>query len=353
MSCPLALKTSIRDNRGGVVFCFAEPLISDFELIVKPRSRINLLLLIFIFFRPEISAAEKSLERSVESQSWPPVLSVRAGQLRIQILGERFWTLSGIEFQGRTMAVESSAFGTAINFRGDGFLGSAHKLDVPGRIGEVEEERVTDLQIEVDQSNLSFPVTEQEIQCREFQLRRTSSIRSFTLNSELRLQDGRIDETVTITAGKAADLKIMYPLMYAWSSSMKFWLMSDSEGILREGAFSEAEQGDSSVVYQQMAKWLAVYDPESKTGAVTVVSPVSVSRSTDVAEAFLPEEYAVQIVDAPNVYRKLYLVSFSDRTVPEGFRGTYRMKTAFMTAEQGEWQTAAKQIAEQIQKQKD
>lgn len=327
-------------------------------MIVKPRSCINLILLIFIFFRPGISAAEQSAERSVESRNWPPVLSVRAGQLRIRILGERFWTLSGVEFQGRTMAVESSAFGTAINFRGDGFLGSAHRLDVPGRSGEVEEERVTDLQIQVDRSNVSFPLPEQEIQCSEFQLRRTSSIRSFTLNSELRLQDDRIAETVTITAGKSADLKIMYPLMYAWSSSMKFWLMSDSEGMLRQGAFSEAEQGDSSVVYQQAAKWVAVYDPESNTGAVTVLSPVNatsvpVSSSTDSGNAILPEEYAVQIVDAPNVYRKLYLVSFSDRTVPEGFRGTYQMTTAFMTADQGEWQTAARQIAEQIQRQKD
>jgi hypothetical protein len=53
------------------------------------------------------------------------------------------------------------------------------------------------------------------------------------------------------------------------------------------------------------------------------------------------EDVWFQYTDAPGVYRKLRLMSFSEKTMPAGFAGTYQSAIGFFEAEPNAWKDAA------------
>jgi hypothetical protein len=55
-------------------------------------------------------------------------------------------------------------------------------------------------------------------------------------------------------------------------------------------------------------------------------------------------------VNAPTVYRKYYVRSFVNQTVPAGFNGTYKMVTGFFEATPDSWQGVARELASDLPK---
>ena len=280
-------------------------------------------------------AAEETL--AARQKGWPASLTATAGEVIVRIDGPKLWTLSRIEYGGSLLGVEESAYGTAINFRNVGFLGSAHRLDVPGRPGEVEEEQVLRLQFSADDTPWQTKPDRDAIMCESFQVERDSTIRSFSLKSLLQVRDDRIRQTVRISTERDVELKVLYPLMYAWSSSATDWLIGDDEHKVTAGKFRELPLKDSNVILQKSARWAAVYDPSVQKGSVSAVVTVPNSR-----------EHWLQFIDAPGVYRKLYLVAFSDSTVPAKFEGTFSMATGFFRAKESDWRMAAQTLAVEL-----
>ena len=273
----------------------------------------------------------------VQAAEWPASLTATAGEVRVRIDGSKLWTLSRIEYGGSLLGIEESAYGTAINIRNVGFLGSAHRLDVPGRPGEVEQEQVLRLQFSADETPLQAKSDRDAIVCKSFQVERDSTIRSFSLKSLLQVRDDRIRQTVRISTERDVELKVLYPLMYAWSSSATDWLIGDDQHKVTTGKFRELPLKESQVIIQKSARWAAVYDPAIQKGAVSAVVAMPNSR-----------EHWLQFVDAPGVYRKLYLVAFSDSTVPAKFDGTFSMATGFFRAKESDWRMAAQTLAVEL-----
>ena len=279
--------------------------------------------------------------QSITQTNWPTSLTAKIGDVLVRIDGPKLWTLSRIEYKGALLGVEDSAYGTVVNVQNVGFLGTAHFLDVPGHPGEVEKEQVNELRFFVDGRQLhEDELSDQmKISGKRFRVERNSTIRSFSLQSELDVHDGLLFQSVRIKTGQAVDLKVMYPLMYAWTPTATHYLFGSSTGETKEGAFLLKPDEKPRYITEEGMVWGGVYDPSSQKGTVSVVlkSPEAGKNS------FL-------IADAPNVYRKLYLMTFSDATVPAGFDATYRIVTGFVSViSEAAFNTKAQQKAHELE----
>ncbi len=260
---------------------------------------------------------------------FPELVECRIGDLGFQIDGPKRWTLSGIDYKNQSVATRDSAYGTVLNIEGVGLLGTAHFLDIPGRPGGVEKENVTGLQFIVDGAPVSSNVRQLHLAGQSFQMHRTSTIRSVQLQSRVSVHNDVLIETVRLQTNTETRLKICYPLMYAWSPEMTHYLFGDESGVQKRGQFL-ATDAPAAEGLERTARWMAVYDAAHQCGAVCRLQQQPAS-----------EDVWLQYTDAPDVYRKLRLMSFSEKTMPAGFDGTYQTAVGFFTAEKAAWEEAA------------
>lgn len=259
----------------------------------------------------------------------PDLVSCSVGNLSFQIDGPKLWTLSGFEYRTHSIATRDSAYGAVLNIEGVGLLGSAHFLDVPGQPGKIEKESVTQLEFFVDGSRVMPDLPLAKFSGESFRLRRASTIRAVRLESEVSAQHDVLIETVRMQTTQDVRLKLSYPLMYAWSPSMTDYLFGDDTGVIKRGSFL-ATGAKTFEGLERNARWMAVYDSVNNCGAVCVLLQRPES-----------EEVWFQYTDAPGVYRKLRLMSFSERTMPAGFSGTYQSGIGFFDAEPPAWEKVA------------
>lgn len=259
----------------------------------------------------------------------PEKLTVTVGDVLIRIDGPKLWTLSGVEFRGSEVATQDSAYGSVINIKGVGFLGSAHFLDVPGKPGEVEKEQVSLVQFELDQRPISEITPTMKLIGKSFRMTRESTIRGTQLSSSVTLENGVLTESVRMKTNSAVDLKVAYPLMYAWSPQMTEYLFGDDKGVQKRGTFS-VENSKPSEGLEKTARWMAVYNPQAQQGAILYV----VNRPAT-------EDVWLQFTDAPGVYRKLRLMCFTEKAMPAGFDDTFQVAVGFFTAKSDEWEPVA------------
>ncbi len=267
----------------------------------------------------------------------PEKLTATIGDVLIRIDGPKLWTLSGFDFQNSKIAVEDSAYGSVLNINGVGILGSAHFLDVPGKPGEVEKEQVSLVQLFLDERPVMEITPTMNLVGESFRMARESKIRGVQLNSSVTLRDGVLIETVRLRSAEAVDLKVSYPLMYAWSPVMSQYLFGEDQGVQRRGNFL-SEPAKPAEGLEKTSRWMAVYNPRDQKGAV-----VSVTKRPKTADAWL------QFTDAPGIYRKLRLMSFSEKTMPAGFDGTFQMTVGFFTATDNDWESQAQKRMQQLQ----
>ena len=268
----------------------------------------------------------------------PEKLTVTVGDVLIRIDGPKLWTLSGVDYRGSEIAVQGSAYGSVINIKDVGFLGSAHFLDVPGKPGEVEKEQVSLVKFELDQRPISEITPTMNLSGKSFHMTRESTIRAVQLSSSVTLENGVLTESVRMKTNSAVDLKVTYPLMYAWSPQTTEYLFGDDKGVQKRGTFS-TENAKPSEGLEKTARWMAVYNPQAQQGAILYV----VQRPA-------MEDVWLQFTDAPGVYRKLRLMSFTDKTMPAGFDGTFQVAVGFFAAKSDEWEPAAVQRMSQLRR---
>ncbi len=284
-------------------------------------------------FRPLRGAPPATPETAIRPQS----LTAKAGDVRIRIDGPKLWTLSGFDYQNQVIAVEDSAYGSVLNLKGIGILGSAHFLDIPGKPGMVEKEQVSALRFFCDDVPLTEITPEMSVAAKSFRMERESTIRSIHLASQVTLSNNILTESVHLKATETVDLTVSYPLMYAWSPTMTHYLFGDEKGIQKRGQFL-SPSAKASEGLERTAKWMAVYDSQSNRGAVCYLQNQPGS-----------EEVWLQYTDAPGVYRKLRIMCFSDKAIPAGFDGTYQVAIAFFTAKLPDWEAAAQTQMQELQ----
>ena len=296
-------------------------------MISRAIDRLGLLLIVLQFCLMSCSADEQQA-RDTEF-AHPDLVNCAIGNVTFQIDGPKLWTLSGIEYKTHSIATRDSAYGAVLNIEGVGLLGTAHFLDVPGQPGKVEKENISQLQFFVDGSRVTPDLPQATLSGKSFRLTRSSVIRAVHLESEVSVENDVLLETVRMKTQEDVRLKLSYPLMYAWSPSMTDYLFGDDTGVLKRGSFlpEGAKPGEG---LERTARWMAVYDSANRCGAVCLLRQHPAS-----------EDVWFQYTDAPGVYRKLRLMSFSEKTMPAGFAGAYQSAIGFFEAEPNAWKDAA------------
>lgn len=275
-----------------------------------------------------ISLADEPKSSAVNDPR-PELVSCSIGNISFQIDGPKLWTLSGIEYKAHSIATRDSAYGAVLNLEGVGLLGTAHFLDVPGQPGQIEKENVTQLEFLVDGSVVSPELPQAHFTGKSFLLKRSSTIRAVRLESEVSAENDVLVETVRLGTSQDVRLKLSYPLMYAWSPGMTDYLFGDDTEVIKRGSFLATGEKTFEGL-ERTARWMAVYDSVHHCGAVCVLLQRPES-----------EEVWFQYTDAPGVYRKLRLMSFSEKTMSAGFSGTYQSGIGFFEAEPSAWENVA------------
>ena len=287
------------------------------------------LFLMIVAFSDTICRGDQTSAESAPIQKRPDLLTAVVGDIRVRIDGPKLWTLSGFDHRDNVIAVEESAYGYVVNFSGGGFLGSAHFLDVPGKPGEIEKENVTRVRFFLDQMPLKDLADALSVSGTSFRLERDSTIRGIQLNSSVTVSDNVLVETARIRAAADVDVTLVYPMMYAWTPQATAFLFGDDQGIQKRGQFLEPNAKPSEGL-EKAARWMAVYNRTSGLAAVCYVV-----KQPHQEDAWL------QYTDAPGVYRKLRLMSFSEKTIPAGFDGTFQTAVTFFSASEDHWEQEA------------
>lgn len=278
-------------------------------------------------FTPGLRAGE------TPQTGWPEKTVITIGDIRTRIDGPKMWTLSGIDFQNEMMATEESAYGTVITIRGAGHLGTAHFLMVPDKPGEIEKENVTSLRFFLDEKPVTNFTPSMDLNGKSFRMERKSNIRALDLESTVTLSNGVLVETQRWHATKPIDLQMSYPLMYAWTPAATHYAFGDDKGIQKDGVFRKEGKSDDGGL-EKNSRWMAVFNAANGKGSVCYLLQHPAN-----ADGWL------QWTDAPGVYRKLRIMTFVEKIVPEDFSGTYQAATGFFTATEADWKQKAQQRA--------
>lgn len=251
-----------------------------------------------------------------------PRITVHVGDISLLLRQESQWTPGRIDYRKIPMTTEKSAYGTVFNFPEIGFIGSGHL--------ENEPEELRELSFFVDGEKIEAPG--ETIQAgQSFKFHRISKIRDFDLESIIEVHDNKLYETSTIRAHKDTPLKLVYHFMHAWKPEIsEFYTHSKGQKI--SGELNDLEENHRQFFINSPAPWTAVFDPTSNQFAV---SKIVASPALDAAA------HSSKIWNVPDKYRKFYLTSFSNETVPAGFTGTWKLVTTFGRSVPENWKKNA------------
>ena len=258
-----------------------------------------------------------------------PRITVTCGDVTLLLRQATQWTPGRIDFRGKAMSTESSAYGTVFSFPDVGFIGTAHL--------ENEPEKLQSLDFFLDGKRVETPMA--ELKGGTFRLERKSRIRAFDLTNLTEIKDQRLYETTTVHTAEAVPLKLVYHFMHAWRPTVSAFLAGSDA--MPENAISGPLRDDKEAVRKfyisQRVDWMAVYEPQSGQFAV--------SRLLQAPEM---GGHIATIWNVPGTYRKFYLKCFDAKTVPAGFTGTWRMVTAFGSAMPETWEAQARALAAEL-----
>jgi hypothetical protein len=255
-----------------------------------------------------------------------PSITVTCGEVTLLLRRANQWTPGRIDYRGKAMTTERSAYGTVISFPGVGFIGTGHL--------ENEPETLLSLAFFVDGQRVEVPTA--ELRGQAFRLERRSRIRSIELDSVIEVKDGRLDETAKLRAPEAVPLTLLYHFMHAWRPEVSRFLAGrdDSPEKRIAGTLRDDPEVLRKFYINERVDWMSVYEPASGQFAV--------SRLLEAPPA---GGHVSLIWNVPSSYRKFYLKCFEKDTVPAGFAGTWRMVTAFGASAPEQWEAQAAQLA--------
>ena len=272
--------------------------------------------------------AEEPMTLTDSTVLGPPSLTAKVGNVLIRIDGPKLWTLSRIEYKGTLLGIEESAYGTVFGIKDVGWIGSAHK--------EHEVEQVTRLRFLLDGKELnSFDAT--TARGTSFRMERESRIRSFAIRSTVEVKKDRLYQSTWFNTDADVDMKMIYLAMYAWTPTATAYLFGSDDGTTRAGTFKGVAGERPDYIIENSMIWLATYDGPSGKGTVTrVMEKPSIGYA------------GLQIADAPGTYRKLYVMSFAEQTVPASVDVSCHVVTGFFEADEAGWKAKALELAETL-----
>ncbi len=258
-----------------------------------------------------------------------PRIIVTCGDVTLLLRQATQWTPGRIDFRGKAMTTESSAYGTVFSFPDVGFIGTAHL--------ENEPEKLQSLKFFLDGIRIADPTA--ELTGGSFRLERKSRIRAFDLTNVIEVRDNRLYETTTVHTAEAVPLKLVYHFMHAWRPTVSGFLAGKDAA--PDKVISGALRDDAEVLRKfyinENVDWMAVHEPQSGQFAVCRLLQVPAEGG-----------HISTIWNVPPTYRKYYLKCFEGKTVPAGFTGTWRMVTAFGGSSPETWEADARSLASEL-----
>jgi len=253
---------------------------------------------------------------------WPSEIVADVGDLQIRFESRSFWTLYRIDYKGDRLCLDrfGSHYGSVASFPGVGFIGSGHT--------ENENEEIVDLKLLVDGRPVDRPET--KLSCQEIRLQKRSRIRDLMLNTEITVKDNRIVEDVKLCAVKPTAVNLIYHFMHPWTFTATEYLAESLDGNRIEGSFT----GDKGQKVDRPVRWSAIYDAPTEKGAVTYVLDVPAD-----------DDWRTRYWDVPSVYRKHYLATFINKTIPTDREFHYRVVTMPFKSGTQHWKDAAAEVA--------
>ncbi len=208
--------------------------------------------------------------------------------MRVVFESKRQWTPARIDFRGRPMTTERSAYGTVFSFLWVGFIGTAHL--------ENEPEELQSTNWLMDGRKVAAAETLKGAEDVRFQ--RKSKIRSFETRSEWLLRNGRLYEAVDVHAASETPLKLVYHFMHAWRPTVSGFLAGmDGQADILSGSLRDTKGVARRFYIEERVDWMAVYEPESGQFAVSRILEV-------------PKEGGARsrIWNVPGTYRQYHLM---------------------------------------------
>ncbi len=262
------------------------------------------------------------LLKPFDPPGWPQQFTAIVGDIEVRFEDRSFWTLYRIDYCGTRLCLDrwGSHYGSVASFPGVGFIGSGHT--------ENENEQLLEAKLFVDGQPVE--TTKPTVRCQEIRLVKKSRIRALVLNTEITISDGRIIEDVRLRADEPTPLKLLYHFMHPWTPTATEYCAELLDGTRIEGLFN----GDRSQKIDQPTRWSAIYDTPSGKGAVTRVLETPPNHN-----------WRTRYWDVPDRYRKHYLVTFQNQTVPADQEFHYRVVTLPFEASQEQWKAEAARLA--------
>lgn len=257
----------------------------------------------------------------------PPQLKVSCGDVTIALSARHFWNLNGIWHRGRMVCQQNKGFyGTVLSYKGLGWVGTGH---LENKIGE------TEVEVEFLADGKPLPDGAREITASTFSLKKSSRLHLARLHYELRLEQNRLTERVTLEAETEADLGVLYHFMHPWESSFLEYVMQGDQVPPARQLFSA--ENERQFVWQTAPDWAALYDPAGKLAVLSVVR--SARPLTDKPQWLMWNR---------GRDRKLYYVPGKNVSLKPGTTSDAAMITTFLTAEPAEWLDRAAAIAAEL-----
>jgi len=255
--------------------------------------------------------------------SWPSSILVDVGDIETRIESRSFWTLYRVDYRGGRIGIDAfgSHYGTVVSFPEIGFIGSGHT--------ENENEQVLSLRIDIDGEEQLQPAD--AIQAKSVRLHKRSRIRSLIVETDIVIEGDRIVEDVVLKADAPTPVNRIYHFMHPWTPTATEFAAERADGEMISGAFN----GQRDFKVDAPTRWSAVYDEPTGKGAVIIV--------LDTPE---DEPWKTWYWDIDGRYRKHYLVTFLNQTVPPGRDFRYRVAIVPFAAEKATWREEARRIGQ-------
>lgn len=255
---------------------------------------------------------------------FPQEVIVQSGKIGVRFDAAKSWTLSRVEFDGKRLGIDApgTSYGTVIKFQEKGFVGTGH-------ITEEHAEAVLGLQAELDGLPLQ-DLAKKELIADQFLFSKKSKIEGFDLENTWFVADDRIEERVHLVATEEMDIDLAYVFMMAWDKSMTDYLAMGLDGNKISGEF----EGENKFRVRVPTTWVALYDRDIQTGAVT-----RILEATESARGF------TRLWDKASPYKKHYHQILTRQKVAAGTVFDFRAVTGFFSASQEQWQDRARATA--------
>lgn len=251
-------------------------------------------------------------------------VTLETRDFRVEIAGDRAWTISRIVHRGAEITGRTGFYGTVFSAQGGRWIGTGHN---EGGVEKVEEAVLTvDGQMRELTDGAAY-------RGARLELRKQSFLGPIRLEAVYTVTDDAIVERHRYEFTEEVKVGTMYAFMHPFLPSTKAWLAETADGRRVEGGFDES--GGHRL--REDVRWTAIHDPTSRRASL-VWSP-EVIEGKDLKTFYWDK----------NVYHKLYHSIYAKTTVPAGTRREVAIELRCVEAGTEDWQPAVIRLVEQLQ----